>query len=367
MWIENSIFNSTSMPSPREHLILSLEAVEHASDTIITPSIYLKSADNKYKYANSSMFTFNYAEVQQFMPEITFQNDCFTKPDPDPDLTLPGGEKSEVLTDPSKVTPGSMKEHRIRGRLLSRATEVLNKLFTGAELNLVDSKLESYEFKLVKTILLKKFSRNRICFNSDTQDTDAEEFFEMAQRLYGAHKSHKRREENTKFVFKNTLKSLKKRFFDSNNLANDYERELKFFQSYFSVTSSERNLLIDVFFDPLNTSHQFNPHYRTLNKNYLGLLFSNSQFKDEFMNYVDKFFLEDYHNKILRKFNKMFKRLRKKMRVEGEEQYPVVIDIFTQKMVSNKRCKLPWIRVEVLEAISHFKKVISSLQKEEVD
>ena len=186
---------------------------------------------------------------------------------------------------------------------------------------------------------------------------------ELLSELRSAFKTKKRKEEKIKFVFKHSLKNLKKSFFQTSPAANPTETEHKFFEHYFNSANNPSAVPLEHYFDPLNMSNSNNPRYKTLSKDYMLLLFAHEDFKTDFMSYIHKYLLADYQAKVPRKFKKLFKKLRKRLRSASGGKVEESIREFSTKFDQNKRCKLPWTGAEISDAIRCFDEHIELLLK----
>jgi hypothetical protein len=120
-----------------------------------------------------------------------------------------------------------------------------------------------------------------------------------------AENSAKRIEERKKFVYKLTLKKLKKEFYDSEMFKSNVHSKDQFYFYYFGDLSQEKGLSIENFYDPLN--HQSKDRvYRTLSNLYLALIFESPRFKNDFLLYMQsENFVTDYQKSIDKKIEKL--------------------------------------------------------------
>ena len=325
-----------------------------------TPILYLKSTGRQRNTMNKSIFNFSFADINQLLPEIKFQN-VEEKPEViehRDTIEEPSDCISTKLTKEDNAKPKVIK----RPKLLEDVCRSLSHVFNGIKLEKPDVDLVNHEKKLFKHVILKKFIReSEDTLDLDMNNAEGSELIEIVNNLYDKYESTKRKEEKIKFVFKHTMKNLKKRYFENNDLQNNADNEVKFFSNYFEQTHKDKNLSIEVFFDPLNNSNTQNPKFKTLSKDYITLLFDNLRFKGDFLSYVEGEFIKDYQQNVCKKFKKLFKRLRKKMRHGGYSNYDSIVDEFIHKFVANKRCKLPWTDKEIVDAVFRFKSHLETL------
>ena len=328
-----------------------------------TPFMYLKSTvKNGGNAMNLSIFNFSFADINQVLPEIEFQTDEEKPIEEIGEKVEEEARRSEC--ESTKMAQESAKSVKVskRLKLLEDACESLTKVFNEVQMCAMDVNLAAYENELLKCITAKKFTKEGVYHaNSEIARSEGEELAQLANQLYSKHASRKRKEEKIKFVFKHTLKNLKKAFFTAHDLHNSMESEVRFFTNYFTRIHVDRNLPLETFFDPLNTSHALNPKFKTLSKDYLALLFSSDNFRSDFLGYIDKEFVSDYQSNVSKKFKKLFKKLRKRMRQAGTGKYEVVIGEFIEKFNANKRCKLPWTKREISDAIIGFSSHLENL------
>lgn len=359
MSIDNPLFNLDFFNKDPKNLSLTLEGFNDLPQLKESPKLYLKSTTNKQATLNSSVFTFNFADINKYMPEISFENNN----DIETNITLAETEFNIKDSDNESVIikPEAVKRPYIRTKLLEGVCEVLSKVFIGSTILYEDLRLENYELKLFKALITKKYIKeSENVVDIELKTAISTELVGVLNNIITDFESSKRKEEKTKFIFKNTIKSLKSKYFKTKHLTNTRLNETKFFYSYFEETAKTKHLAIEVFYDPLNSSKYHNPYFRTLSRGYLDLLFSNARFKTDFNNYINNGFIIDYQEKVYQKFYKMFKKLRNRMRSNGKEKFQGLIDDFTNKMFANKRCKLPWTTTEVMEAIADFKKLLDN-------
>ena len=159
---------------------------------------------------------------------------------------------------------------------------------------------------------------------------------------------------------------MKRAFFNSQDLPFTPDNEMKFFLHYFHNTQESRSVPLEYFRDPLNSSHSCNPCFKTLSKDYLCLLFTCEAFRIDFFRFAHTELLSTYESKVYKKFKKLFKKLRKQIRTAGYAKAAEVIRDFIAKFNDNKRCKLPWVGVEIMDAVRCFDAHIQSILEDEL-
>lgn len=175
--------------------------------------------------------------------------------------------------------------------------------------------------------------------------------------------SHKRVEENTKFIFKHTLKRLKTDFFESQGAGNgSAATEEAFYDHYFGVIKGK--LPLEAFFDPLNQKQRRPVNSpKTLSLNYIELVFSSPSFRANFERYIghpnpeESEFLSEYSSTVNSKLQKTFYAWEKRFDKANcaSEAGREMLDYFEK----NHQCKLPWTKAEVLAAVRVFLELIN--------
>lgn len=165
--------------------------------------------------------------------------------------------------------------------------------------------------------------------------------------------SHKRFEENVKFVFKLVFRHLRTNFYKDNLADSNIKiNENEFYSYYFEDVSTELGVPLSEFYDPLNHKTQ----HRTLSNEYLRLLFTSKKFKQQFMSYITSGKLIcDYQESIPNKILKILKRFDKLFDCNNLNNNDRVLNDIRKYFRTNKQCKLPWTKNEVLSAIETLK------------
>ena len=237
------------------------------------------------------------------------------------------------------------KRYKIIKEKLKKTISVLVNIFKNINLVESDFEIDEGQIKIIYLILKKKFFKKNCFINNDLSIQNLKNIVIKIKRA----KSVKRVEEMNKFIFKLSLKKLKKNFFKINNLSHTKENENFFYEYYLKNHSKDNKKQINYLIEFLNCKKKFNT---TFFKN----IFKNEKFKNDFMNYLDKDFYNDYLNVIERKFVKMLKILKHNMLNDIND----AIKYFLVNFIKKKRIKFPWSSNEVAVAISHFKNFILS-------
>ena len=171
--------------------------------------------------------------------------------------------------------------------------------------------------------------------------------------------SPKRFEENTKFVFKLAFKKLKNTLLRMGRISFYSKKfDFKFYNYYFQETADELGISINRFYDPLNIKSDI----KTLNNDYLKLVFSSPEFKRDFMNYLNKGGLvKDYQNHLRNKIRQLLIKFDHFFNSSDPKVIEKGIKAVQRYFRDNKQCKLPWLHSEVVTAVQTFQLMVDSL------
>lgn len=223
------------------------------------------------------------------------------------------------------------------------------------------SELELFELKLVIVVLLLKFPKiknikktfEKKKINSNifqkkeniSNFLDFKQIFEKIVKKVPNYKFGKKNEEINKFLYKFTIKSLKKKFFKNEKLPIKKQKKL-FFSNYFKNDCKKFNQKIQDYFDPLN----IRSHRKTLNHDFLARNLSNKKFYADFFYFLENGFKRKYSEITLQKFETIFKKY-----------FLIFFEImvkFDFERINNfkiSRIKFPWSLNEIENAIIKFK------------
>ena len=334
-----------------------------------TPDLLLKSTGRNRNPMDRSVFNFSYADINQMMPEMPVDAEPLKLIEPAPivDEQAPAEESAEddARDEREYASSVSVDARAKKPRMLDKVCEALNCIFTDRQLKADDFGLSDVEGELLKAVVAKKFGADggKGARAELESAKSGRELLQLVNELRSAFKTKKRKEEKIKFVFKHSLKNLKKAFFQNLGAAHTPENEHTFFEHYFNSPARPSAVPIEHYYDPLNTSNANNPRYKTLSKDYMLLLFTHEPFRRDFTQYLTQSLLHDYQSKVSRKFKKLLKKLRKKIRTASGSKVTDSIREFIVKFDENKRCKLPWTTVEITDAVRCFDEHVESLLK----
>lgn len=171
--------------------------------------------------------------------------------------------------------------------------------------------------------------------------------------------SPKRFEENIKFVFKITFKKLKSNLLKKNHIS-FYSKKFdhKFYDYYFGQTAVDLNVSIEEFYDPLNNKGAL----KTLNNEYLKLVFKSEIFRNDFVQYLSNDGLvKDYHYNIRRKVRQLLAKFDLTRKSDDIDSVKKCVINIQQYFRMNRQCKLPWSNTEIVTAIQSFLYALNSL------
>lgn len=140
-------------------------------------------------------------------------------------------------------------------------------------------------------------------------------------------------------------------FFKANNLNHHvYDSEVAFYRYYFTDTARRLDLPLTDFFDPLN----YRSRQKTLNNDYISLLFTSPLFRRDFHEYLSSGHLKTmYQASIPNKLLKVLIRFERLMLTNGPQKIEETIQSVQKYFRTNKQCKLPWTEKEVNTAIDN--------------
>ena len=172
--------------------------------------------------------------------------------------------------------------------------------------------------------------------------------------------SPKRFEENIKFVFKLGFKKLKNKIFKKNRISFYSKKfDCQFYDYYFLKLSQKLNIGIDQFYDPLNNKN--GP--KTLNHDYIKLIFKSQEFKQDFLEYLESgLLLKEYQATVKRKIRQLLLKFDNIFASSDPEIINQGIRAIQKYFRKNKQCKLPWVDSEINTAIRTFAFMVNSFE-----
>lgn len=234
--------------------------------------------------------------------------------------------------------------------------ELLCSIFKGESLVLEHFKLKKPELHILVEIFIRK--NRSACASRIGKEITVNEIYEWTQ-MFIQEVSPKRFEENIKFVFKLAFKKLKSSLLRKNCIS-FYSKKFdsQFYSYYFAETAKQLNISIEEFYDPLNHKGAL----KTLNNEYLRLVFNSPSFKRDFLEYLSSGRLvTDYHDNLKRKIRQLLVKFDALCKFDDAQATDRSIAAVQQYFRMNRQCKLPWLNIEVVTAIQTFMFMLNSL------
>lgn len=256
-------------------------------------------------------------------------------------------KKKEILIEKK------LKKKELKSRLIffKKVSFFLTSVFNGTSLDLKKENLKKSEIDIIIKILKKKYWKygqikllDQISQNLDINDLS--KFLKLLQNNY----SLKRVEEVNKFLYKNIIKLMKKKFIKENN-----SNEKNFYDFYFSLISKKKKLPIKSFYDPLNHKQKI----LSLNNRFLILIFSSKKFYYDFFKILEHDFNEVYKINVFKKFEKLFKKFEIFYKNHNNENF--ILNKLLAYLKKTKGLKFPWDFRELECAKKSFKGRINLL------
>lgn len=161
--------------------------------------------------------------------------------------------------------------------------------------------------------------------------------------------SHKRPEENYKFVFKRCLDHMKEAFRKTHTDIKKKDMERKFYEHYFLDISKQTGLALEHFFDPKNGSPEAKDVPKTINGTYIKNISKSESFKKEFLAFMMGSLRQENLNSLQGKIDALITKWEKQI-AEGSSLQKTIAEI-KKDIEENKKAKLPWTIREIDEAI----------------
>jgi len=245
-------------------------------------------------------------------------------------------------------------------RLFNRLFNLLAKYFLNLHFAPEDFDLTETDIFLAALILHRKFILAKDFYpHKSNYRISVEQLIQLIEKSKRV-SSHKRPEENSKFIYKLAVKKLKERFRRSvTDLSND---DNAFYKHYFSEICPDGDY--SRFKDPLlNSKNKQKGEPRTISQKYLRAIFESKSFKNDFMEYLGSSdIILEYHKTIQKKLQKCLVGLENRFtfidKMPQEEISKVV-----EYILKNKFFKLPWTYIEVNQGIVYFKQLIKIIEE----
>ena len=203
-------------------------------------------------------------------------------------------------------------------------------------------------------ILKKKYDLKFDIENS--REILIKKIFEIKEN-FANQKSKKRIEEKIKFIYKNTLKSLKNKYINENNFRKNKKSIESFYKFYFEDLAKKLNISLNSFYDPLN--HKEGSKQKSLNFKFLKLVFCSKKFKNDFFKYLNCIFKIIYQKILIKKIDSFFYKIEKKYSDQSDETKNVQM----KNYLKNNKVKFAWSFIEIDDAREFFMKKINSFDR----
>ena len=244
-------------------------------------------------------------------------------------------------------------------KVFKKVTLILIEIFRGKNINLKVQSLKLSEFQVIVKTLQKKYDLRifQLFLEKTNKENLNEAISELEKIIYDKpiNVSRKRIEENNKFIYKNSIKIMKKLFYIAKRLPKSKSSEADFYQYYFKEISLRKDISLENFIDPLNCKR----NVKTLNNKFLSLIFSSENFKNDFKKVMINELFFNYEKLILRKFVKFFEKFDNQY--NSSFDFEVLCGNVIKYLKDNKRIKFPWDKNEIENAIFRFLKKIKTL------
>ena len=248
------------------------------------------------------------------------------------------------------------KKRKKRFKLLyfNDVCKILSSFSKGKILSILNFDLEPQKQEILLKILVNQHKTiispelRKSLESSESSFTEKYNIFTDFYINNSMNKSIKRLEEEMKFVFKTTLKRMKIKFYQENNLKLS-KKKINFYHHFFDKVKY-KNIFNKIFCEKTNEP------IRLVNKKILFCYFLSNKFKEEFFSFLNNQFENVYLKSIFKKWETFFKKYEKKYFTLDE--CCKNIDIHINK---TNKIKYPWNIIEIKNSIETFHKIVSKL------
>ena len=235
-----------------------------------------------------------------------------------------------------------------RPRKLANLCDMIHRLFIENGVNEDNFKqLTRFEKQLFYYLVKRKFIPKYLKgFESDEVTCDYEKIKKMVSTDFP-----RRPEECYKFILTRVLKYLRKR------IETEYETDnadAKLYEIFFKEISEEYGIPMSDFYYPLagNTKGKF--HFNFV---YFSKIFKSTKFLNEIEKYCETEVFQDYKRDLSKKVNALVCKW-ERLLIEENQYLEYAKQSILKYVIFNKRCKLPWTRLDVVHAIDRVEKLI---------
>lgn len=321
-------------------------------------------------------------EEKRYMLSLikTIKNDCEMIKDEvptdlskEPEIPLQNEDKdeTELISDFDNEFAEAIREIK-KGKpenVLKRVCYILSQFYNGNYSFVMEERLKPFELTLIDSFfkkmlgkMKKKFGKSKnkkirallskthdLIINGDI-DAIKKSVFNSPIMFF------RRNEEKLKFVMKNTVKYLRVTYFKRNGLNACPDSELQFLNHYFGNHPRLKDLPIEAFGDPLNSSTIVNPKFVTLSGEYFALVFASELFKNDFLYYMMTDLKSNYQMSVFKKFEKIFQKLTMTFQKTHYSHFSKAIKDYISYFKVQRGVKIPWADNEIDDAVKAFKK-----------
>ena len=365
-------FNEIIQPLP------SLSGWRNQDIGQISLNTFRASVSKQKNLSNNYEFSFSPVKMNTNFPEIPFS---ISRSNLTPFVSLKFNSNKKFFKK-KKETPSplsKLKKTPLKQKLasLNNVCNILEQIFTGKIVHFDQYNLKAHESRLIYCVMRLSFVKMFKHYERTRKPQKIAEIRNIRNYLDNKRISEicsdtlrsdfflvKRKEENLKFIMKNTIKFFRKQFFKNYGYKASIEYEKEFLDFYFANHVQKYKEPVDVFSDPLNNTLITNPTYKTLSNEYLAKVFDIDKFKNVFFFHLDNTFKKSYQKSIFKKFRKMFKKLKLKLEVNDIEKHEQLFFDFIESLKKKRFAKLPWHDKEIDNAVITFKKHVEKILKE---
>ena len=172
--------------------------------------------------------------------------------------------------------------------------------------------------------------------------------------------SHKRPEENYKFVFKRCIDHMKEVYHKKKKSDKRRDADFLFYSHYFGEISRETHIPLECFYDPRKTSNKQSQVPKTINSNYVKNILRGEEFMSEFNNFMNHRLLPLNIESLDVKINTLVTKWRKQL--EEARNVDSSVKEICLDIRKNKKGKLPWTAKEVEEGIKSVQALFTQVE-----
>ena len=225
---------------------------------------------------------------------------------------------------------------------------LLTNLFTQQKIKDINTFLNKEEVNILIGIIKRKYHKH---INENLKGYRLVSVLEEIVK----NTKEKRPEEKYKFVFKKSLKYLKKKIRVQYDKKKPKIKFMDYFYNYYFLeVSKKQNLSIDHFHHP----KRGNKINKTINANYIKLIKKSNIFLKDFFTFTNNFLVSKYKKNIKKKFQKTISAWDKDYKNKSDkEKY---IKHVLANIKGNKKFKIPWSIIEVESAMKAVDKLFNN-------